>query len=407
MEKILERLRGTARVTISGAEPRRFLNICAERGVVLRDCSCINSTLICCTVSRRSFAAAEKCAEAAGCSMCVEVQKGGGYLLKNLNRRYVLMLGALFVMLLLGFSGLFVWDIDVEGNVTVPTHEILAALDECGVKIGSNWTAFNGDMISSGVLYRIPALSYISVTVSGSRAKVQVRERVQVPDMDYDTRFSNIAAAKNAVIKEIRPFRGHPLAAAGDTVAQGQVLVSGKVPGIELWEKPVEYRYVSALAEVVGETEYEFTAFLPLAVNEKQYTGREAKNFALIIGEKRLNFYKNTGIYRSSCDTIYYVWKFEVPGLFSLPLSVVCESRMQYELSTMELNIEEREDELKDELLYRLHQELSDEGELISAEFAVREADDGVYVTLKARCLENIAQKIPMDDYPMEEEEDT
>ena len=218
---------------------------------------------------------------------------------------------------------------------------------------------------------------------------------------------TDIVAKKSGRISEINVFRGHGLVSPGDEVSRGQTLVAGAVPGIELWEKPIKYRQVSSLAEIKAETEYEFTAFSPLTVSQKQYTGREAKNFALIIGEKRLNFYKNTGIYRSSCDTIYYVWKLAVPDLFTLPVSLVCESRMQYELSPTEKSVEEMASELKDELLHRLHQELSEDAGILSTRFTVNEEGDGMYVTLKAKCLENIAEKIPMDAYPMEEEEDT
>ena len=112
MEKAVEKIRGLAQISVSGAEPQQFINLCARRGVVLRGCVCVDLTQISCTVSRRYLAAARSCAEQCGCTLEVKAQKGGGYLLHRIGRRYVLLAGMLLLVFLLGYSSLFVWDME-------------------------------------------------------------------------------------------------------------------------------------------------------------------------------------------------------------------------------------------------------------------------------------------------------
>jgi len=407
MEKTVEKLRGYVHVSVIGASAKDFLNACSERGVVITECRAINETELICTIPRRYSRTAEYCAGISGCELRILSQRGASYTFGRVKRRYLLLSGLLVTLMLLGFSGFFIWDMDIVGNDTIPDWEIRSALEECGVYIGANWTEFNADMIRSEMLEKIPKLSFLTVNVKGSRAEVIVRERIEAPEMQNDVSHSHIIAAKDGVISKMSVFRGQGMVSAGDEVRAGDVLISGTVSGIELWEQPVEYNYVSALGEVYAETAYEFTAAESLVKQEKHYTGRVARSFALLLGENRLNFYKNTGIYRNSCDTIYYVWKLELPGIFTLPVALVQECRAQYELlpvSEMQSQVVER---LKGELLSRLERETGESAQFLSEEFTVRQYGDMVYVTLSARCLEDIGLKQPADVYPREEEEYT
>ena len=101
------------------------------------------------------------------------------------------------MLILLGASGLYIWDIDIVGNETVSDSEILDALSECGVYIGANWTGFNSDMIRSRALELMPQLSFITVNVHGSRATVIVRERIEPPALESGTGTRDMVARRS------------------------------------------------------------------------------------------------------------------------------------------------------------------------------------------------------------------
>ena len=390
MEKALELLRGWAEISVTGAQPELFLNICAARGIELTDCRPVSPTELRCTVARRRLAAAGRCAERAQCELKVRRRRGASYVLGRVRRRYFLLGGLMCVLLLLGASSMYVWDIDVVGNESVSTSEILNALEQCGVGIGSNWTGFNADMIRSRALELVPELSFLTVNVHGSRATVIVRERIEAPELDEDEGSGDVTARRSGVVVSVNAFRGEALVSPGSAVLAGDTLISGSVPGVEIWGKPTKYRQVGAMGEVKARTFYEFTAVAPLVEYEKQPTGREATNYALVLGEKRLNFYQTSGIYRDSCDTIYDEWKLGLSGVFTLPVSLVRETRAQYELVPVERTADEVAARLRGQLAERLNAEL-DGGELLSTDYSERESGGCVYVTLRATCLEDIA----------------
>ena len=390
MEKTVELMRGRALVAVTGASPENFLNICAERGISISDCRRISETELRCIIARRYLPAAERCAERAQCELKVLRRAGLAYTLSKVRRRYFLLGGLFAVLILLGASGLYIWDIDIVGNETVSDSEILDALSECGVYIGANWTGFNSDMIRSRALELMPQLSFITVNVHGSRATVIVRERIEPPALESGTGTRDMVARRSGVVEYVNAFRGFALVSAGSPVLEGDTVISGTVPGVEIWGKPTEYSQVNAAGEVWARTFYEFTAMSPLVRYKKDFTGREATNYALILGGKRINFYSNSGIYRDSCDTIYDEWDLAIDGVFTLPVALVRETRTQYELTPVEISPNEAEAGLRAELSARLSRAVG-EGQVLSAEYQTREDGDCIYVTLNAVCLENIA----------------
>ncbi|MGE4354239.1 MAG: sporulation protein YqfD [Oscillospiraceae bacterium] len=400
MEKAVERLRGYVEVSVSGGNPEKFLNLSTRRGILLTDCRSLSEVELRCIIPRRYIRAAEDCANKTQCELKVLRRRGASFTIGKVRRRYFLLAGLFTVLLLLGVSSLHIWDIEVVGNETVSKAEILNVLEDCGVYIGANWTEFRSDLIRSEALERLQNLSFLTVNVKGSRATVIVRERIPVPEMDYDREPCDIVAEKNGVIDTIHVFRGKAAVSRGSAVLKGDVLISGAVPGIS------ETNQVSAFGEIKAQTYYTFSASESLEMQKKVPTGREARNYAIIFGGNRLNFYRNTGIFRDDCDTIYNEWKLEVKGLFTLPITVVRETRAQYELTPASKDPAEVETRLKNLLAARLKREVGETAEIETYDFAVREDGDALTVTLRATCLEAIGVKQPTDDLLQPREED-
>ena len=56
----------------------------------------------------------------------------------------------------------------------------------------------------------------------------------------------------------------------------------------------------------------------------------QSKKYAVIIGKKRINFYKGSGISDTSCDKMYLENYVTLPGGFILPIAIATEVWTQY-----------------------------------------------------------------------------
>ena len=64
---------------------------------------------------------------------------------------------------------------------------------------------------------------------------------------------------------------------------------------------------------------------------------RPKRKYGLIIGKKRINFYKGSGISDTTCVRMYMEYPLTLPGGFQLPLSLTVQEQTDYETTVLNL----------------------------------------------------------------------
>ena len=389
MYGFFNRMRSRSCVTVSGAMPEALLNACAAAGVEIISAEPVDEVTIRLTVPHRRIKQVRALAQRCMCTVGEPTHAGASRLGRKLaGRLAALALGAC-VLAVLFLSRAYIWEIRVTGNERVSTGAILDALEQCGVGVGSFWPDFTSDSIRSRALSLLPELSWLTVNVRGSRAEVIVRERIKKPEMiDNDEPF-DIVAKKEGFITEVRALAGRALVARGQAVSRGQTLVSGLMEDLTGGA-----RRVHSYGEVTARTYYEINAICPAVREKKSYTGEKKTRWALIIGDKRINFYGNSSIYEEDCDKIYSEYKMEIEGLFCLPVALAREDCIFYGLERVAADAYQTVALLEQELHGRLLEE-TEGGKIIYESFSRSSGGDIISVCLRAECEENIGVAVP------------
>lgn len=391
MYGIFNFFRGGVRAEVSGASPAELLNALSERGIGFSAAEPLDGCTLRLTIAASDWAAAERLAARCQCELRVIRRTGAPVFKRRVRRRAALAAGLALCFSLLGASSLFVWEIDVEGNERVSTGEILRALADSGVSYGSFWPGWQADKIKNEVILALPELSWVGVSVEGSRALVSVRERVERPELvDNDEPYS-VTASATGIITRVDVYMGTPLVSAGDAVLEGEELVSSlmSTPGGEA-------RQVHAQADVTARTWYELTAAAPLIRTERGAETSSHSRWALVIGKTRLNFYGDSGKMDIGCDKIISEYPLALEGVFTLPVKLIRERYVEYEIVEREADRAELEERLKAALLAELESRLDGRGEALSATFSAAESGGLLTVTLRAECEQNIAVETPV-----------
>ena len=391
MYDFFNKLKASALVTVSGAFPEGFLNGCAAAGVELMSVQALDEYTLRLRVPYRQLPALRTLADKNQCMVQEQEAAGAVRAARRLRRRLALVLGLVLFLMVLLWSKVYIWEIRVSGNETVPTGKILAALEECGVGIGSFWPNFTSDNIRSQALEKLPELSWLTVNIYGSRAEVLVRERVAKPEMLDNGSPADILAEKEGFVMEVRALVGEEQVRRGQAVAKGQLLVSGA-----LGELSGDVRTVHAYGTVTARTYYEISAAAPVFQEQKTYTGVESSRWSLCVGSSRINFYRNSSIYEENCDKIYSVYKLEIKGLFSLPVCLVKETCRFYETGEQETDAYLTRLRLEERLHERLLEE-TDGGSILSEAYSCSQSGGLLTVCLRAECEEDIGVTVPMD----------
>ena len=383
--------RGSVLCEIRGAAPLRCLNALGEAGIEAKRAERADEFTLRLTLDERDYSAAAAIAARSQCELARISSRGGALLARRLRRRIALLTAAVVCFALLAAGSLFVWEIDISGCESVTEGEVRRALASAGVAEGSFWPAWDADAVKNHLLLEIPELAWAGVSVSGSRAEVRVRERIERPELASDGAPGSITAAASGIIERMEVYEGAPAVSVGDAVAVGETLVSG-----EMASAVGDTRYVRARASVTARTYVELTACAPLKYGRLLEADTHSR-WSLIIGSGRVNFFRGSSQTPPGCGKIIEEYPLAWEGVFRLPVTLVRETVIEYSAQEAEEDPALLEQRLAEALQSRLERRLEGRGEALSVHFTARESGGALYVTLRAECREDIAVYTPAE----------
>lgn len=394
MQRLVNLLRGTVTVRVTGRFPERYFNICAADGLGLWGCRTVSEGELEVTLARRDLARAIALGERALCQVEVLRRDGAPALARKLRRRYGMAAGALLLLGMLLFLSQFVLVIQVEGNTTVSDSQILAQLQSNGFGVGSYGPDVDVRAIANRVLMEMEELSFLSINISGIRAQVVVRENDPAPEILDRTRAADIVAKRDGVVMSVDVLGGRAVAEQGQAVLAGEVLISGMLL-VEQGDGSgtvVASEQIMARGEVWAMTSRTLQAVTPLAVLTPGEEG--SSGWALSLLGRSLNFYGNSSNQDMGCDKMVILYPITLPGGQQLPFRL----RQVVWQSWTETGADPDSCQrfLRRSLSQRL-EEILDGGQVLSTRWQTEETEEAVTVTLTAQCLEQIGQTVYLE----------
>lgn len=397
LQRLVNALRGNVRLEVEGAFPERFLNLCAQRGILFWNVEWLEDTRLRLTVTRRGSRQATPLGERVLCTVTPAAQAGMPYFLARFRRRYAFWVGLSLSLAAVCVLSSFILTIEVKGNTTVSTAQILTELRRQGLSIGTYGPSLDERTVGNKTLLQLPQLSWISINLYGTRAEVLVREAVEAPEVVDASDYGSVVARASGIITKVEALTGEALVKVGDTVLEGETLISGTVrlEGPAYSENPEIGRIqVRASGRVYARTWRTLTAQLPLEAQVKRYTGEESTRWSLTVLGRRADFFGRGGISFDRYDKISRTWTLTLPGGREMPLALNRETCRAYETETLAVEQSAAEAMLKERLLEALKETVG-EGEIVSTDYTVETADGMLKITLQAECREEIGRFVP------------
>jgi similar to stage IV sporulation protein len=268
----------------------------------------------------------------------------------------------------------------------------LQALREIGVTTGIRSASVDIEDVRNQMMLKLGELSWMSVNINGSHATVTVRERAKKPDIYPRGTPMNIIAEKAGLVTRIDTLYGSAQVFPGDTVRQGQLLVSGLIDSAQQG-----VRLVNAKAQVTARTWTEFNAVTPTGAVGKRYTGRAKTRYAIVFAGNRVNLHRNTSQPYAMYDKISETSILRISQSVVFPVALVRETYTEYEPVSYQMDESVAEDALRISLEEALRGSVS-RGEIISERFSFRAETGMASAVLSAEGIEriDIAKKIDM-----------
>ena len=381
-------LAGTLQIQLRSADPTRTLMQLSDGGIsVCGIAPAEDGITLTFWIRRVDFRLLEQLARRKGMEMEVLGQGGVYWSAVRMLRRPVLLLGLLFTLFLTMYLPSRVLFFQVEGNQYVPTHYILAQCQEVGIRFGASRNEVRSERVKNALLEVIPQLQWVGVNTSGCVATVTVKERPLEDTAERTFAFSSIVAARDGVVTSCTASKGNLLCKPGQAVKKGQVLISGYT------DCGLMIQTTQAQGEVYAQTGREISVLTPSISQVRRNQTHVTKNFALIIGKKRINFYKGSGISDTSCDKMYSESYITLPGGFQLPICLVTEVWTSYECTQQEIDSEQAEQLLK-QFTEEYLPSVMIAGKVLQSTQSVTKENDAYILIGNYACLEMIGREV-------------
>ncbi len=400
MQKWTNFLQGSVAVQVQGAFPERFLNLCAQEGVVFWGVEFPNDHTLRLQVLRRHLGRLRPLAEKAMCRVEQQKQAGIPAFLAGFRRRYALLVGFALCLCAVAVLSRFVLTVEVQGNESIPTRVILEELKRQGVCPGAYGPSIDERQAGNRALLNLDGLAWISINLHGTRAEVLVRETVPKPEIVDEQTPAHVVAGASGIVTQVEVMSGQAVVAEGDTVVAGEVLISGDIDLPEPLYSEADFGILTVRAEgrVYARTWRTLSAAIPLEAQVKAYTGAETSRWSLTIFAHRLQIYKNGGISYDRYDKIKETHTLTLPGGRELPLTLTKETVREYDVVTVPIDTDAGEELLRQRLEERLAELLAPKGgQVCRTEFTAVRRDGLLTVTLVAECSEEIGMTMELD----------
>ncbi len=319
---IVQSLAGSAWLELTSADPMTFFKVAA---VAVYDMEKITELQYCFRVARKDVPRLRKLAKKRGETIKLSGKDGVYWALKSLIKRPVLVLGMTALLCLSLWVPGKVFFVRVEGNASVPANQIMEKAQLCGIGFGASRRLVRSEKIKNNLLSAMPELQWAGVNTYGCMAVITVRERNDPQKEPEASGISSILASRDAIVQEMTVLQGSAQVKPGQAVKAGQVLISGYTDcGIYIQAN-------AAKGEIYGLTQREISAVFPVEYAVRREVMDVDRNFSLIIGKKRINFAKDSGISGGSCAKIVLDYDLVLPGGFCLPVSLEVQKIISYE----------------------------------------------------------------------------
>lgn len=341
LRKCWEWLRGRVLVQVGGLSPERFFNLCAGNGLVLRKLRKTPDGYLC-WMLLPEYRKARRLARKAKATLRIQRKSGLPFFLFRHRKRKAFGAGILLALALLWAASLIVWDIRIEGNTRYTDDSIRNFLRENGVDCGRAVEEIDCQAIEAALRNQYPQITWVSAQISGVRLIIQVKENfglLEIPESD--TSPADLVADRSGVITEIVATSGIPQVKAGEQVAEGQVLISGRIPLYNDSAELIRYQEVAAGGTVTAQVQIPYSWERSVFQEENRILSRRLKGVSLRLGSRQVSLGGGVG----AGEMQFRLTDFYTPCLFDsfvLPVTLAVTSQVTYETRVSRMTEEEQ-----------------------------------------------------------------
>lgn len=375
---------GYLKINIEGYYIERFINICRKENIPVWNIKKEKDIRLAFNIKIKDFKKICKIAKTTKCKLKIKKKKGFPFILNRYRKRKIFAIFLIIVIILIGMSSNYVWNIEVIEENGNNLENIMQNLNQSGLVVGKRKSEINTKEVINKVRLERNDIAWMGIELKGTNAIVKVVKSDEKPDIIDENEYCSIVADKAGIITKISAQDGTANVKVGDTINEGETLINGWVEG-----KYTGIRYVHAKGEIQAKVWYTKHKFIEYNTTEKRETGNQEEKYAIKFNNFKINLGKGVSKFEIY-DTIETENKFKIFSDFYLPISIVKTTNKEIENVQKKYNKEEAKMLGIKELEEELNNEIENKDNIVNKNINTYENENGLDVYVTYEVLENI-----------------
>ncbi|MFR5683416.1 MAG: sporulation protein YqfD [Clostridia bacterium] len=377
---------GYVKIEVEGYYIERFINICMAKKIFLWNVKREKSTIMYANIGIDDFKRLTEVAKKTKCKVKIKEKKGVPFFLHKYKKRKIFGIFLCLIVFFLMVMSNFIWNIEIQASEEINQEELLATLEQEGLKVGKLKKDIDTKDIINKLRFDREDLAWVGISIEGTNAIVKVVSADKKPEIINEEDYCNIVSDKEGMIVKVEAINGTPLVKEGDIVKKGTVLIGGYLEG-----QYTGTRYVHSNGTITAKVWYSKKEKFNLNQIEERTTGNEEKKYCISINNFKINLNKRVSKFKKY-DTINEEKKLQLFSNFYLPVEFIITTNKEKESISRKYTPEEA----KNLVVARLEEELEkefDKENVVDKHINFYESTNSVEVEVVYEVLENIGTK--------------
>ncbi len=386
--RIWKLIAGYVMIRVDGLSLEKFLNIAAQAGVTIYDVRRVSYTVLRASLSAHGYRKLKKVVPEKY-SITVEKKAGAPFGYKRLSARKALLIGLAVLGIAVLIASLFVWDVRITGIEKREALKLAKELQTLGVSVGTYKGGVDLKQIETRLMVDHDEFAWVNIKFKGVVAEIEVVPAIPAPELVDDSRPCSIVASKDALIESVTALNGRAAVAKGQTVRQGDTLISGLI-----WDEGLTRLLVAARGDVIGSVWYQARASAPTVREQRIPTGRTQTQRVISVGQ-------DTSAVDAPCSFGEFdtreTGSYNVVGLF-LPVKVITLEHSEVVIRKEPVSMPTLKVTLEEQAFFNAQGMIPQDAEVVGHETVFEEKDGVLTATVYVQTHEDIGKVVYLEE---------
>lgn len=382
-----KKMSGYVKIQIEGYFVERFLNLALIQKVTIWDIKRMQDGRIIAKVVPKEFKRLRKIAKTTNCRVKILKKSGVPFLIIKYRKRKIFVIFVLIATISVCIYNSYIWQLDIVGDFKIPIEEIRSQLAEENLKVAVKKSDIDIEQLKLNMALKRNDLAWIGVNIKGTKATVEIVEKVMPEQEELDGLPCNIVATKDGIVTKIYVKDGTACVQKDDLVQKGQILISGVMTS-----EYAKERLVHANGEVFAKTWYIHKTKVPYKKDIISKTGKTEKRYKIKLLNNEINLLNNSTNFEKY-DTIKKTNQLKILDCFVLPLEITEITYQEVRVDTITLSKEQATRTAQNDAMNMAIQLVPKGVEIVDNSTLTREYEDGIEAEVSIECIEKIGTK--------------